>query len=304
MSERPLVTILDGGMGGELIARGVIARTGLWSALALVDQPEAVVQAHLDYIAAGARMITTNSYSSIPSYLEKSGLESRYVDLTALAGELARRAASESGEDMLVAGGLPPLSESYRADLVPPDDEARPIYANLAAALEPSVDLFICETMSCAREARNAAVEARRAARDRALPVYVAWTLNETPGAGLRSGESIEDAFAAIADLDIDGFLFNCTYPEAIEAGLKTLATMTDKPIGGYPNRIHIPDGWTLDNDVPTGHREDLNTQLFVEAALRAIEAGASMYGGCCGIGPEDIAALAAAVRARHSVAG
>ena len=292
------VTILDGGMGAELIRRGAAERTGLWSAKALIDDPEAVVQAHLDYIAAGAQVITTNSYSTIPSYLGKERLEARYVELTALSGELARRAARESGADVRVAGCLPPLSESYRADLVPPDDEARPIYENLVRALEPNADLFLCETMSSAREARNAALAARTAGRARRLPVYVSWTLAETPGGGLRSGESIARALGAVADLAIDAYLFNCTTREAIAAGMTTLAALTDRPFGGCPNRMHIPDDWTLDNEAQAEHHQELGMHAFVQGALDAFENGASLYGGCCGVGPEDIAALAEAVAA------
>ena len=291
-------TILDGGMGTELIRRGLASRTGLWSARPLVENPEAVVQAHLDYIRAGARIITTNSYSTIPSYLCKQHLESRYVELTALSGELARRAVRESGTDTLVAGCLPPLSESYRADLVPPDTEAGPLYAGLAGALEPHVDLFLCETMSSAREARNAAVAARAAGRARGLPVYVSWTLAETPGGGLRSGESLERALDAVADLAPDAFLFNCTTREAIAAGMTTLAGLTDTPFGGYPNRFHVPDDWILDNDAEVEHHQQLGTRVFVEGALDAFRNGASLYGGCCGVGPEDIAALSAALEA------
>ena len=290
-----MVTILDGGMGVELQRRSITEPTALWSAQALIDDPDGVVQTHLDYITAGARMIITNSYSTVPSYLQSANLESAYVELTAFAGELARRAVTESRMDVRVAGGLPPLSESYRPDLVPPDGEARPIYANMAQALEPNVDLFICETMSSAREGRNAVIEAKQAAADRHLPVYISWTLNENPGGGLRSGESIPKAFDAVAGLDIDGFLFNCTYPEAIEAGLKMLTPMTDKPIGGYPNRYHVPEGWTLGQEV-SERSEHLSTRLFVEGAMRAFEAGATIYGGCCAVGPDDIAALAKAV--------
>ena len=132
-----MVTILDGGMGGELVRRGAGSEGGLWSAAALVHAPQAVVEAHRAYIEAGARVITTNSYSSIPSYLAKEGLESRYVELTALAGELARSAVAAGPEAVRVAGGLPPLGESYRPDLAPADDEARPIYRAMAQALEP-----------------------------------------------------------------------------------------------------------------------------------------------------------------------
>lgn len=289
-----MITVLDGGMGVELLRRSKGGRTPLWSAQALVDAPDVVVQTHLDYIAAGARMIITNSYSTIPSYLETAGMESRYRELTELAGNLARRAVTESGIEVQVAGSLPPLSESYRPDLVPPDSEARPIYAAIASALEPHVDLFLCETMSSAREGRNAAVEAKQAAAARHLPVYISWTLHEHPGQGLRSGESIVEAFAAVEDLDLDGFLFNCTSPETIEAGLANLATLTEKTIGGYPNRYHVPDGWTLGQEM-TGDEGAFSTRRFVEGAMRAFAMGATIYGGCCTVGPDDIAALSKA---------
>lgn len=295
-----MITVLDGGMGVELLRRSGGGRTPLWSAQALVDDPDVVVRTHLDYIAAGARMIITNSYSTIPSYLRSAGMESRYAELTALAGELARRAVTESGKDVLVAGSLPPLSESYRPDLVPPDADSRPIYAAMAEALEPNIDLFICETMSSAREGRNAAIEAKKAAAARQLPVYISWTLDEHPDKGLRSGESIAEAFAAVDDLDLDGFLFNCTSPEAIEAGLVALATLTDKTIGGYPNRYHVPEGWTLGRDM-SGRDGAFSTRLFVEGAMRAFAMGATIYGGCCTVGPDDIAALAKAAEASTS---
>ncbi|MFP6629165.1 MAG: homocysteine S-methyltransferase family protein [Myxococcota bacterium] len=288
-----MITIMDGGMGGELLRRSGTAGTGLWSAQALISAPEDVIDTHRDYIQAGARIITTNSYSSIPSYLAKQDLEHRYIELTTLAGELARSAVDDMDEPVRVAGGLPPLDESYRPDLVPPDDEARPIYRAMAQALEPNVDLFLCETMSCVRESRNAAIAAKEAAAARSLPVYVSWTLNEDPGSGLRSGESVEVAFAALRDLELDGFLFNCTHSDAIERGLEIVAGLTDKPIGGYPNRFVVPSGWSLDNEISIEPRLDFGTKLFVQAAKRCIERGATLFGGCCGIGPGDIAALA-----------
>ncbi len=297
---RPAVTVMDGGMGRELIRRGVATRTGLWSAQALLNAPDVVVQTHRDFIAAGARMITTNSYSCVPSYLGKADRADSYLELAALAGQLAQAAASDSECGVLVAGGLPPLSESYRSDLVVPDATARPIYAALAETLEPFVDVFLCETMSSIREARNATEAARSASAARNLPVYVSWTLNERPGTGLRSGESVVDAFHALDDLELDGFLFNCTHPDAIEAGVEQVARLTDKPTGGYPNRFNIPAGWTLDSEISVENRTDFETDRFVQAALRWIERGAQFVGGCCGISPVDIAALSSELARRE----
>ncbi len=148
--------------------------------------------------------------------------------------------------------------------------------------------------MSSVRESRNATVAAKAAGAARGLPVYVSWTLHERPGAGLRSGESIEEAFRALDDLELDGFLFNCTHPDAIEAGVEQIVGLTDKPTGGYPNRFNVPTGWTLDNEVLVERRTDFETEQFVRAAARCIEHGATLVGGCCRIGPEDIAALSA----------
>jgi S-methylmethionine-dependent homocysteine/selenocysteine methylase len=283
--------VLDGGMGAELIARGIMPASGLWSARALLDSPEAVMEVHRDYIKAGAEVITTNSYSTIPSYLAKAGMSERYEDLTDIAAKMARTAADSATNKVEVAGSLPPLSESYRHDLVPPDFEGLEVYKNLAAVLNPSVDLYLCETMSCAREAATAAKAARSV--DSEKPVWIAWTLDETPGGGLRSGESIEDAMAAVAPFSPDAYLFNCTAPEAISVAIEQIVKLTDKPVGAYPNRYHIPPGWTLDNEVGTEHVE-MTVDEFMQYVDRWRSMGASILGGCCGIGPNFIAAIAA----------
>ncbi len=287
-----MITVLDGSMGGELARRGGGASTGLWSAQALLDAPEMVVDLHKDYIAAGARIITTNSYSTVPSYLAKKNLSDRYAELTQLAGELARRAVLESGESVRIAGSLPPMSESYRPDLVPSEEESIPVYRTMVEALRDNVDLFLCETMSSGAEAVHAASQA--ALHGLGKPVMVAWSLNEQPGKGLRSGDSVAEAFTMLQEFEIAGYLFNCTHAEAILEALKALRELTDKPIGGYPNRMNVVDpNWTLDNELQTGMREDMDVDSFIEMAQHFEDAGASIIGGCCGIGPDYISALA-----------
>ena len=297
------VTIIDGAMGTELIRRGAAVRGGLWSAQALIDAPEAVVEVHRDYIRAGAEIIITNSYSTIPSYLSKSGLEDRFVSLTEYAGQLARRAALEFGGPQLqVAGSLPPLSESYRWDLVPDDSYSEDIYRKMAQALLPSVDLLLCETMSSVREAKNALSAARSVLIEKQsqTPLYVSFTLNERPGAGIRSGESLHDAVQAVTDIGVDAFLVNCTSPEAVLHAVQELRDLTDLPIGGYPNRLSVvPDGWKLDAADKIPDRTDLTPARFAELGERCVAMGATMIGGCCGIAPEHIEALE--VRLRHS---
>lgn len=288
-----MIVLMDGGMGDELTARGSGSQTGLWSARALLVAPEDVKAVHLDFIRAGARMITTNSYSTIPSYLQKEGLENRFEELTALAGKLAREAADESGEDVCVMGSLPPMSESYRADLAPAEAQSRPVYQAMTAALIPHVDGFICETLSTGEEARSAASAACEAVLGTDKKVILSWTLDEAPGKGLRSGETIAEAFALVEDLLLDALMFNCTHPLAVEAGLRELRALTDLPIGGYANTMNVvPRGWTLDSGT-VGRRADKAPDLYAEAAIRWIDVGATLIGGCCGVGPAHIAAIA-----------
>ena len=284
------LTILDGGMGHELIRRGS-PPGGLWSAKALIDKPEAVTAVHQDYIDAGAQVIITNSYSTVPSYLAKENMESQYIELTEVAARLAREVADRANTDVKVAGCLPPLSESYRHDLVPDDAEARPIYAAIVKALSAHVDIYVCETMSCVREAVNAAATARQV--DPSKPLWVALTLADEPGGGLRSGETMQQVVAGLEAYNVDAFLFNCTDPGAISIALEQLAPLTSKPTGAYPNRFHVPAGWTLDNEVKTEPTE-MTIEQYLEFVATWRQSGASIIGGCCGIGPEFIAALSA----------
>ena len=123
-----MTVILDGGMGSELIRRGAGDARGLWSARALLEAPESVVGVHRDYMAVGAEIIITNTYSTIPSYL---------LELTELAGSLARSAVEGAPGEARVAGSLPPLSESYRPDLVHPMPRRAPRMGKWSKRLTP-----------------------------------------------------------------------------------------------------------------------------------------------------------------------
>ena len=277
-------------MGNELLARRSDLVSGLWSAQYLIDAPQLVKEIHLEYINAGADLITTNTYSTIPSYLSKKNVENRMPELIGLAGKLAREAADDSEKEIIVAGSLPPLEESYRPDLVIDAEEAIPIYEVLIKELTPFVDIFICETMSSIKEMQHV-MEALNNL-DNKKPVWISWTLREDKKNRLRSGESIEKAFNASATVKPEAYLFNCTDPYAISEGIKVLKQLTQKPIGGYPNVFNVPDGWTLDNDIQVSVR-DLSIEKFLEFAEEWRKLGASIIGGCCGIGPRFIKAIA-----------
>ncbi|CAN5603047.1 hypothetical protein BH23CHL5_BH23CHL5_28550 [soil metagenome] len=171
----PDVVLLDGGMGRELRFRGVEILDTIWSANALLTAPDVVRDIHRDYIAAGADIITTNTYSTIRADLAKEGIEDQFERLNLLACSLAIEARAESAKPVWIAGSLPPLHGSYRPDLVRPFEEIEPLYREQAAILAPHVDLFLCETMSSAVEALAAASAASRTGK----PVWVSFTLHE-----------------------------------------------------------------------------------------------------------------------------
>ena len=282
--------LLDGGMGRELRFRGVDVPETIWSAGALITDPDVVRQIHVDYIAAGADMITTNTYGIIRSDLSNVGIADRFGELNNLACNLALEARGRSPRDVLIAGSLPPLRGSFRPDLVGPIDEIESLYQEQAELLAPYVDLLLCETMSSAVEGRAAA----RAACSTAKPVWVAWTLNEDRSGNLRSGESIAEAVAALEGLPVSGFLANCCAPESITRAIPHLVAAGGKWAGGYANTFNpIPQDWTLDGDKDSDGlltlREDLGPDRYAANVTNWLAAGATVVGGCCGTRPAHI---------------
>ena len=111
--------ILDGGMGQELLNRGVIPHGTIWGATALLHKKyhKLLVKTHLDFIKAGAEVIVTNSFGSRKRRLIENKLGHKFKELNELAGKLARDAVKKSKKNILIAGSLPPQNFTYFADL-------------------------------------------------------------------------------------------------------------------------------------------------------------------------------------------
>ena len=282
--------VLDGGMGRELRFRGVEIPDTIWSANGLLEAPDVVQQIHLDYIAAGADIITTNTYGVIRAKLAKIGIKDRYAELNRLACTLAREARESSGRPVLIAGSLPPLRGSYRPDLVGAFEEIEPLYREQAELLAPYVDLLLCETMSSAEEGRAAASGACQTG----LPVWVSWTLHEDRSGRLRSGETIAQAAAALEDLPVTGLLANCCAPESVTMAIPQLVATGALYVGGYANTFKpVPGNWTLGGDKESNGtldlRSDLDPARYAQHVADWLEAGANVVGGCCGTRPAHI---------------
>ncbi|RWF42179.1 MAG: homocysteine S-methyltransferase, partial [Mesorhizobium sp.] len=153
------VILTDGGMGQELVRRSKSEPTPLWSARVLIDEPDLVRDLHVEFIQAGARVITLNTYSATPERLAREGAEDLFKSLQKRGVELARQACEQAG-DAAVAGCLSPLFGSYAPALTISYQETLDTYRRIVAEQADGVDLFLCETMASADEARAAVTAA------------------------------------------------------------------------------------------------------------------------------------------------
>jgi len=285
-----MITLLDGGMGQELVARSGDEPTPLWATRVMIDHPGMVRDIHVDYFRAGATVATTNTYAIHHDRLHRFGLDPMFhaLHLRALAEAHEARAAHGSGR---IAGSLGPLMASYRPDLTQPVAEAEPKYAEIARIMAPHVDLILCETMASVEMAEGAAAGAQAADK----PVWLSVTVDDHDGRLLRSGEPVSDLARVIARYPVAAVLANCSVPEAMGDALAALKTL-GLPFGAYANGFTHISGNFL-KDAPTvrdlTHRHDLTPQKYADFAMGWLDMGATIIGGCCEVGPAHIRHLA-----------
>lgn len=305
------ILILDGGMSRELIRLKAPFRQPEWSALALLEAPHLVQQVHSEFAAAGADVITTNSYALVPFHIGEERFRKQGEELAALAGRLARAAADQererSGRRILVAASLPPVFGSYEPSLF--DGERVQEYLSvLVRGLTPYVDIWLGETLSLIAEAEAVRVAVKSSGK----PVWIAFTLDDCDKsdtanglqapARLRSQEPVADAARWALNAGAQTLLFNCSQPEFMYAAIeeaKTAIAQDDRaiPIGVYANAFEPKSDTTAANVEISETRTDLTAKPYMEFARQWIEGGASVVGGCCGIGCEHIQQLAKAFK-------
>jgi len=293
-------------MGKELRRIGAPFRQPEWSALALMEAPERVVDAHRNFIEAGAEIITTNNYAVVPFHLGEERFERDGSALVALAGKLARQAA---GAGVLVAGSMPPLFGSYEPDELD-SFAAAPAYRMIAGALRPHVDLWIGETLSACAEVDLIVDAIRSVDAGSERPIWISFAFPDEwgdHGVATRSGESptdIANVIARHAD-DITAVLVNCTIPEQTREALAALrAALTDAGVtvetGAYANAFPSAQidpgarqpGYRANNTI-LERRTDLTAERYADFVAEWIDDGATLIGGCCDMYPEHIAEIA-----------
>jgi S-methylmethionine-dependent homocysteine/selenocysteine methylase len=288
------ITLLDGGMGQELIHRAGDRPTPLWSTQVMMDHPGMVEAVHEDYFRAGSGIATTNTYCIHHDRLMKTGIDGKFDELHEAAVEEAKAARKAAGHGK-IAGSIGPLVASYRPDVHPPHDEAVAKYAEVAQKLAPHVDFLLCETVASVAHARSILEGAKTAGK----PVWLSVTVDDEDGSRLRSGEPVAEVVHIAQEGGAVALLANCSAPEAMAAALEVIKT-AGLPFGAYANgftmitKDFLKDSPTVDT---LSARRDLGPETYANFVMGWVDQGATIVGGCCEVGPAHITEVARRLR-------
>jgi homocysteine S-methyltransferase len=291
--------ILDGGMGQELLKRGLKAQGTLWSAAALIKEKyhQLVIDTHLDFINAGADVIVTTTFTARRNRLIQNKCEKHFEYINTKAVELALKARNISKKNILIAGGLPNQYQTYSANL---GDDLNLIEKNFydqAKLLKYNIDFFYLDVMGSGKECEIAL----KTIKSFNLPVLVGVHIKKN--GKLPSGENISDIVKKYKDENWLGIIAACVAPESYEIIIEELKNL-DIPYGFKLNAFkNIPDDYGVRSPSmwgkggnPTeilGSRTDINESKFYEFAKKFKDDGATILGGCCEIRPSHIKNIA-----------
>jgi len=291
--------ILDGGMGQELLNRGLKPKGTLWSAHALIDKEchQMVVDTHLDFINAGAEVIVTTTFTARRNRLIQNDCEKYFEKINIKAVELAQRARDISKKEILIAGGLPNQNQTYSANLGKDLDLIKKNFYDQAKLLKHGIDFFYLDVMSSGLECKIAL----KVIETYNLPVLVGVHLRDN--GQLPSGEKVVDIVKKYKNNNWLGIIMACISPGAYEMVINDLQKL-DIPYGFKLNAFKkIPEGYTVASKDewgnagnPTtvlGKNTDLNESKFYEYVNKFMKNGATILGGCCEIRPSHIKEIA-----------
>lgn len=280
--------VLDGGLATQLEAQGHKLDSALWSARLLHEDPDAIVQAHLAYFAAGAQVATTASYqASMDGFVHAGMTPAEAQKLIKRSVRLAEQARAnfQDDHDRWIAGSVGPYGAAladgseYRGDYDLSVQELRKWHRpRIELLAEVGVDVLALETIPCLVE-----VEALLAEIDGSgQPCWLSVTC---AGDRTRAGEPAEEAFALARDVEeIIAVGVNCIDPAGASALARIASQAAGKPVVIYPN---------------SGERWDAVTRAWMGPATFQAEdvrdwvtGGARLVGGCCRVGPTQIEAI------------
>ena len=291
------VVILDGAMATELEKRGANLNHTLWSAKLLIEDPSLIKAVHMDYLKAGADIITTSSYQASFSGFSKQGYtHERAKELMLLSTSLALQARKEilerktnPGPKPLIAASVGPYGASladgseYRGDYQLSVDELMDFHRERMKLLaESGADLLACETIPCPEEA---IALIRLLAEFPNARVWLSFSCKDHQS--VSDGTPFAECVALAGDVDqVLAIGLNCTPPQFAESLVTIARKASNKPILVYPNK---GERWDAQHKCWLPAEKDLD---FASEAVRWKQAGATLIGGCCRSTPEDIAHL------------
>ncbi len=287
--------ILDGGMGQELLHKGLKPKGTLWSAHALIDENchQLVIDAHLDFINAGAEVIVTATFTARRFRLIQNDCEKYFEKINIKAVELAQKARDISKKNILIAGGLPNQKQTYSADLGEDLNVIEKNFYDQAKFLKNGIDFFYLDVMSSGLECEIAL----KTIESFNLPVLVGVHVRDN--GQLPSGEKIKDMVKKYKNNNWLGIIAACVSPKAYELVANDLQKQ-EIPYGFKLNAFKkIPEDYTVASkdqwgnagnpNTVLGVNTDLNESKFYEYAKKFKENGATILGGCCEIRPSHI---------------
>ena len=287
--------ILDGGMGQELLARGMKSNGTLWSANAILneDYHKLIYEIHKDFVKAGAEIIITNTFTTRRIRLAENDIEEKFEYLVSKAGEIAHE-IKKIYPNIFVGGSLPPQLLTYQAD-VRDEKDILSNFSDMAEILNPYVDFYYFDVLSSVREFDIAIKAVEKFNKPYLFGVHI------SEGTTLPSGEKISDFKKFASNPNLLGIMLSCVSPENYELnadqlkelnvpyGFKFNAFQTTAPKEGYTENYKKNKG---NPNEFLGKREDLNPVKLAEFAKEFKDMGATILGGCCETRPSHIKAL------------
>jgi len=289
--------ILDGGMGQELLARGLEVNGTLWSANALLQEKyhKLLLDTHLDFIKSGAEVIVTTTFTTRKKRLRDNKVEDKFEYLNKKAGEIALK-AKKLYPKVLIAGGLPPQNLTYEADLRP-DEEIKENFNSQAKLLNPYVDFFYFDVLSSVNEFRIGIDSIKEFNKPYLIGAHI------SDGTNLPSGEKVSEIITSIKHNKLLGIMLSCISPENYELnlneikslgipfGFKLNAFIKTNPKPNYTGALLASKSGNPNEFL--GVRKDLNPEKMSEFAKKFKNSGATILGGCCETRPAHIKAFA-----------
>ena len=287
------IRILDGGMGQELLTRGMKPIGTLWSASALIDEKyhKLLFDTHVDFIKAGAEVIVTTTFASRRIRLIENNCEKKFEYINKKAGEIAKK-TKDQFPHVLIAGGLPPQNLTYRAD-ERSYNEIKNDFIDQAQLINPYIDFFYFDVLSSINEIKIGIESIKEFNKPYLVGIHI------SEGTKLPSGEKISDLINNLDTSKLLGVTLSCVSPENFQINLneiKNLGMPFGFKLNGFIKTSPIPkfdkNKKTKNPSELLGVRKDLTPKKMAEFAQKFKDAGATILGGCCETRPSHIKAF------------